>query len=123
MKRILLLFTLLLAIISAPAVNARDAATPPETERAVNVRGAVNQPGRIVFPKDRGLTIVAAISLAGGHSRYADLKRVRLTRKNSDGTSVTTVVDVDAIMKSRNPAAAIQLGDGDSVEVPPRDGG
>src|SRR5688500_2841085 len=57
-------------------------------ERSVNVIGAVNTAGRIQFPQERGLSIVDAISLAGGQNRFADLKRVKLTRKNPNGQVV-----------------------------------
>ncbi|MEN9633526.1 MAG: hypothetical protein RL077_1930 [Verrucomicrobiota bacterium] len=68
-------------------------------ERSVNVFGAVNAAGRKLFPPERGLTILDAISLAGGHSRLADLKKVKLTRSSGDGDAVTTTINVDEIMK------------------------
>ena len=40
-------------------------------ERSVNVIGSVTNQGRIQFPQERGLTIVDAISLAGGQTRLA----------------------------------------------------
>src|SRR3954466_6834161 len=69
-------------------------------ERTVNVIGAVNTPGRIQFPPERNLTILDAISLAGGPNRYANMKKVKLTRKNADGDTVSEEVDVDAMIKS-----------------------
>lgn len=88
-------------------------------ERSVNVGGAVNNAGRVLFPEQRGLTIVDAISLAGGPSRIADLKRVKLTRRNKDGDTVTEVIDVDAMWKGggREP---ISLQKDDSIFVPER---
>lgn len=68
-------------------------------ERSVNVFGAVNNAGRKPFPPERGLTILDAISLAGGHNRFADLKKVKLTRNGTDGEPVTITVNVDEIMK------------------------
>lgn len=90
-------------------------------ERTVNVLGAVNNAGRIQFPQERGLTILDAISLAGGQSRLADLKKVKLTRKNSEGDAVTTTINVDEMMKGggrdREP---ITLEKDDVVFVPER---
>lgn len=88
-------------------------------ERSVNVGGAVNSAGRILFPQERGLSIVDAIALAGGPSRIADLKRVKLTRRNSDGETATEVIDVDAMWKGggREPIA---LQKDDSIFVPER---
>ncbi|MBI4661867.1 MAG: polysaccharide export protein, partial [Verrucomicrobia bacterium] len=82
------------------------------SERSVNVLGAVNGAGRIQFPQERGLTILDAISLAGGQSRLADLKKVKLTRKNSDGEPVTTTINVDEMMKGGSrDAVALEKDD------------
>lgn len=81
-------------------------------ERSVNVFGAVNGAGRKLFPPERGLTILDAISLAGGHSRLADLKKVKLTRTTGDGDPVTITINVDEIMKG---------GGKDPVQLQPDD--
>ena len=81
-------------------------------ERSVNVLGAVNKAGRIQFPPERGLTILDALSLANGHNRLADLKKVKLTRNNADGEPVTVTINVDEIMKG---------GGRDSVQLQPDD--
>ena len=88
------------------------------SDRSVNVTGAVNDAKRVQFPPERGLTIVDAITLAGGHNRYADLKKVKLTRKGSDGESETRDVDVDAIQK--RGARDIPLEPGDVIFIPER---
>lgn len=88
-------------------------------ERTVNVIGSVTNQGRIKFPEERGLTIVDAISLAGGQTRLADLKHVKLTRKNANGDTEVTIVDVDAMMKTggRDP---VLLQPDDVIFVPER---
>lgn len=88
-------------------------------ERSVNVIGAVNTAGRVQFPQERGLTIVDAISLAGGQSRLADLKRVKLTRKNAAGDVSIQEIDVDTLMK-RGGRDAVPLEKGDVIFVPER---
>jgi polysaccharide export outer membrane protein len=88
------------------------------SDRSVNVTGAVNDAKRVQFPPERGLTVVDAITLAGGHNRYADLKKVKLTRKTSDGESETRDVDVDAIQKKG--ARDVTLEPGDVIFVPER---
>lgn len=88
-------------------------------ERSVNVGGAVNTAGRILFPQERGLSIVDALSLAGGPSRIADLKRVKLTRRNADGETVTEEINVDAMWKSGG-RDAIPLQKDDNIFVPER---
>jgi polysaccharide export outer membrane protein len=87
------------------------------SDRSVNIVGSVKSAGRVQFPQERGLTIMEAISLAGGHDRLADLKRVKLTRKGE-----TREINVDAIMKgnSREAQETIELEPGDVVFVPER---
>ncbi|HVU36292.1 MAG TPA: polysaccharide biosynthesis/export family protein [Opitutaceae bacterium] len=88
-------------------------------ERTVNVIGSVTNQGRIQFPQERGLSIVDAISLAGGQTRLADLKHVRLTRRDSNGDPQTTVVDVDAMTK-KSGTDPVMLQPDDIVYVPER---
>ncbi len=83
------------------------------SDRSVNVVGSIKNAGRVQFPPEKGLTILEAISLAGGHDRLADLKRVKLTRKNE-----TMVVNVDDIVKGGAKDVALEVGD--VVFVPER---
>lgn len=88
-------------------------------ERSVNVIGQVQKPDRVLFPQEKGLTIVEAIALAGGHTRLADLKRVKLTRKKANGETVSEEIDVDALMK-RGGADPISLQQDDVIFIPER---
>ena len=83
-------------------------------ERFVNVNGAVNTAGRVPFPLEHGLTIVGAITAAGGQNRLANLKAVKLTRKGE-----TREINVDAIMKGAG-ADDIPLETEDTIFVPER---
>lgn len=83
------------------------------SDRSVNVVGSIKNAGRVQFPPEKDLTILEAISLAGGHDRLADLKRVKLTRKNE-----TSVVNVDDIVKGGAKDVALEVGD--VVFVPER---
>jgi polysaccharide biosynthesis/export protein len=87
-------------------------------ERSVNVAGAVNTAGRVIFPKESGLTILDAISLAGGFSRLADLKHVKLTRRNDNGETVAEEVNVDQMIKGGRET--IELQKDDNIFVPER---
>lgn len=88
-------------------------------ERSVNVIGMVNNAGRVLFPQERGLTIIEAIALAGGQTRLADLKKVKLTRKMENGDTVVEEIDVDALMK-RGGRDAFPLQRDDVIFVPER---
>jgi polysaccharide export outer membrane protein len=89
------------------------------SERSVNVIGQVGKPDRVPFPQEKGLTIIEAIALAGGQTRLADLKKVKLTRKQPNGETEVQEIDVDALMK-RGGRDAIQLQKDDVIFVPER---
>ncbi len=69
-------------------------------ERSVNVIGMVNQPQAVPFPPERGLTLMQAISRAGGFNRLADRTRVSLTRKDENGQTETFRINADKLLNS-----------------------
>lgn len=69
------------------------------SKRTVNVIGQVNQPGAVLFPQEQGLTLLDAISRAGGFTRLANREKVKLTRTNADGKSETYIINVDELIK------------------------
>jgi polysaccharide export outer membrane protein len=71
-------------------------------KRSVNILGAVGSPGVVLFPQEQGLTLVDAISRAGGFNRLADRKKVKLTRTNADGKAETYIIDVDALIVGKS---------------------
>jgi protein involved in polysaccharide export with SLBB domain len=81
--------------------------------REVSVLGQVNEPGSYPF-KER-LTLVQAISLAGGMNPLAQAKRVKLIRETAEGTK-TYEIDVREILESKR--ADLPLEPGDIVFVP-----
>ena len=89
------------------------------SERSVNVLGQVGKPDRVPFPQEKSLTIIEAIALAGGPTRLADLRKVKLTRKLEDGSSLVEEIDVSAMM-NKGGRGSVQLRTGDVVYVPER---
>jgi len=83
--------------------------TVPNVARFVNVSGDVRQPRRVEYTTD--LTVLGAISAAGGFTDYADQRKVRLLR----GREVR-MIDVKAVRA--NPELDIVLLPGDRIEVP-----
>ena len=81
----------------------------PTTLRFVNVSGDVRQPRRVEYTSD--LTVLGAISAAGGFTDYADQRKVRLMRAGK-----VQMVDMKAVRA--NPALDIKLLPGDQIEVP-----
>jgi len=87
--------------------------------RTVQVLGQVNKQGPVVIPFDRELTLVDAISSAGGPTRLANLRRVALKRKRPDGTTTTFTLDVQEIMTEVD-VESFPLQDGDTIFIPER---
>lgn len=91
------------------------------SQRTVQVVGAVNQPGAVVFPPEQKMGLVEAIARAGGQSRIADLKRVRLTRTDENGKTENFTINVDDMIKGiGNSSDQWLLRKGDTVFVPER---
>ena len=88
-------------------------------KRTVNVIGSVNQPGAVLFPQEQGLTLLDAISRAGGFSRLADRKHVKLTRTNADGKAETYIINADDLIQGTSSNAWLLLVN-DNVYVPER---
>lgn len=68
--------------------------------QAVNVLGSVERAGEVDIPPDRPLTLLQAIAQAGGFSRLADRKHVKLTRVGADGKTTTSTINADEIIQS-----------------------
>lgn len=83
--------------------------TVPTTLRFVNVSGDVRQPRRVEYTSD--LTVLGAISAAGGFTDYADQRKVRVMRGGR-----VQIVDIKAVRS--NPSLDIRLLPGDQIEVP-----
>ena len=83
--------------------------TIPTTQRFVNVSGDVRAPRRVEFTTD--LTVLGAISAAGGFTDYADQRKVRLMRGGN-----VQIIDIKAVRS--NPGLDIRLLPGDHIEVP-----
>jgi polysaccharide export outer membrane protein len=76
--------------------------------KVVNVLGQVNKPG--TFPLVPGITLVQAISQAGGPNSIADVNHVMLTR-TTGGKLRTIRVSLEAITEGRSPDIPMQSGD------------
>ena len=85
----------------------------------VNVLGAVNSPGTIIIPPEQPLKLLDAITRAGGFSRLADRKHVKVSRLAADGRTATSIVNADEIIQSTTPDSWL-LQKGDVIYVPER---
>lgn len=85
--------------------------------RSVNVLGSVNSPQSVEYPPEQDLTLIDAISRAGGFNRLADRKRVRLTRTFPDGRVENFTINADELMSGASNKSWVLLRD-DVVFVP-----
>jgi polysaccharide export outer membrane protein len=76
--------------------------------RRVTIMGQVSKPG--TFPFTTGLTLIQALSQAGGLTGIANQDRVNLTRRTGSG-SRTVVISIGTIMEGRSPDIPLQSGD------------
>ena len=81
--------------------------------KRVEVLGEVQKPGSL--PLQPGMTLLRAISLAGGFNSVADKDKVVLRRK-VEGKTVAVTVSVDDIMDNKIPDVPLQAGDSINVE-------
>jgi len=79
----------------------------------ITVLGEVNEAGS--YAHDGSLTLMQAISLAGGLKPEAQQRKVKLIRETAQGRQ-TVVVDVQAILESR--ARDLPVAPGDIIMVP-----
>ena len=89
------------------------------TPRTVQVLGAVNSPGAIAVTPEQQMTIMEALAKAGGQSRLADIRKVRLTRQMKDGKSEIFTINLDDLMKGSS-TEKWPLTKGDVIFVPER---
>ena len=66
------------------------------------------------------MTVSTAIIRAGGFDKFADQKKVQLTRKGTDGRTQRIVVDVKSIIEKGDIEKDVELHDGDYINVPQR---
>lgn len=81
--------------------------------RKIHVLGQVNKPG--IFSFQAGMTVIHAVSLAGGFNKLASTNGVRVTRRTDDGEQKYKVAVGDI---RKGDAPNFQLRAGDIVYVP-----
>jgi polysaccharide export outer membrane protein len=83
-------------------------------EQHINVVGQINHPGPVIIPPGETMTLVSAVTAAGGHTRIAS-PDVTITRMLPDGKSQTIHADLKSAMV--DASKDIPLQDGDTVYV------
>ena len=78
-------------------------------QQKIYVLGSVASPGGYVV--EPGMTLTHVLALAGGLTRLADPKRVRLIRRLANGSVRIAVVDIDQVFEGRVSDVLVQPGD------------
>ncbi len=99
-------------------VSVTEYARDLEKVSTVQVLGQVAAPGKIAFPRETGLTLVGAMTRAGGPSRLAKLGAVTLRRISPNGEVAVTTYNFDALIKGETSDVPLQPGD--VINVPQR---
>ncbi|HET6567754.1 MAG TPA: SLBB domain-containing protein [Rhodothermales bacterium] len=89
-----------------------------EQRDAFFVTGDVPYPGEFAFRP--GDTAVDALTLAAGADGVKDIQEARLTRRTSNGSMETTLLDVPAMLAGTAPAEPLRPGDRLNVPIPVR---
>lgn len=77
--------------------------------RRITLLGQVAKPGS--FPFTPGMTLIQAVSLAGGFTSISDTDRVNITRKADSGRTFTAVLSIGTIMEGKSADVPLQAGD------------
>lgn len=89
------------------------------SQRSVTVLGAVGNPGKVLLPPERTMTMLDVIASSGGFSRLANQKSVSLTRNLPDGRTANFTINAELMMTGdKDNQWAVK--DGDIISVPER---
>lgn len=84
----------------------------------VNIWGAVNQPGQYLIPYSMKLDIISLISIAGGPTSDANLKKIILIRAEDDlNQSGRLIVNMDEFFKDGSLNELPELNPNDTIIV------
>jgi len=92
-----------------------------DTMFEIFVLGEVGEPGRYEYLEEQPITILKALSLAGGLGPFAARKRIQI-REMNEGTETLRVFDYDAVEEGvlNTPPDLSLLSDGAIIVVPER---
>jgi polysaccharide export outer membrane protein len=92
--------------------------------REISVQGQVKSPQRVVLPAESTMSVLEAVTKAGGFTDTAKGTEVRVTRIDAEGKVKTFIVDVDSLIKGKHKAKSeddsLLLLPGDIIYVPER---
>jgi len=84
---------------------------PRGRQLKVYVTGAVRRPGAVEYSSTEGITVLQAITAAGGPTERANLKKVTLRRRLSDGTEQSIKLNVKKIQNGKENDLPLERND------------
>ncbi len=90
------------------AIHSGDIVTATST-KFFYISGEVKKPGS--YPVHAGLTVLKAVSLAGGLTKFASKGKVAILRQRSDGGTDRIKVDLGDIERGKNPDVPLEAED------------
>ena len=73
------------------------------------ISGEVKKPGS--YPVHAGLTVLKAVSLAGGLTKFSSKGKIEILRQRSDGGTDRIKVDLGDIERGKNPDVPLEAED------------
>ena len=92
------------------------------SKKELSLLGQISSQGRIELPPETAtLSIIEAVSSAGGFNRIAKADSVRITRKNVEtGEDEVFIVDVESMIEGKSKEDVFYVFPGDIIFVPER---
>ena len=84
-------------------------------KRSVAILGQVQKPGTYEIPPDRKLTLLGVISTAGGFTDIANVKKIKIIRKQEGGKTQVLRANAESIISGKQ--TDIELEPGDVIHV------
>jgi polysaccharide export outer membrane protein len=98
-------------------LQAGDVLFVPLVEKRIGVMGGVNHPGYYPVPETRPLTVIDALTLAGGQASESDLKKAGVIR-TVNGVASIIPVDLNKLLRNPQAEANVVLQPDDILFVP-----
>jgi len=92
--------------------------TRSDSRGRVYLTGNVRIPGPQELPANERTMVSMAIIRAGGFDKFANGRRVQVTRKDKDGKTERFSIDVKSIIEKGRTDKDMELEDGDYINVP-----
>lgn len=84
---------------------------PQERKQKVYVSGAVTRPGAVDFSATQGITVLQAVTAAGGAGPRANLKNVTIVRRGAQGEQTRIEVNLKAVQKGKEDDQTLEAND------------